>query len=317
MLALEKAILKKLESISEMICGDFTNPDTFKILKQKYFEKQCEFLIATPPCQGMSSAGKRNNFDKRNSLIINTIDFIKTTKPKYILIENVPQILKTTIIYNNTNILIPEFIKQELEPLGYQIKYQILDSADYYTPQHRKRAIFIITNQNKKLCFPPPQPHINVEEAIGTLPSLEAGQSSAIAYHYAKKHNQNHILWMQNTPTGKSALDNHIFYPQKNNRKIKGFKTTYKRMQWDKPAPTITMANGSISSQNNVHPGRKINNGTYSDARVLTLLELFILSGLPSNYAPPKWASDNLVRQVLGESFPPKFAKEIVKELIK
>ena len=49
-------------------------------------------------------------------------------------------------------------------------------------------------------------------------------------------------------------------------------------MHWDKPAPTITMKNGSISSQNNVHPGRLLPNGTYSDARVLTVAELSILT---------------------------------------
>ena len=83
----------------------------------------------------------------------------------------------------------------------------------------------------------------------------------------------------------------------------------------DKPAPTITMANGSISSQNNVHPGRLLSDGTYSDARVLTLKELFILTGLPDDWEPPEWASENLTRQVIGEAVPPKLLYEILKQL--
>jgi DNA (cytosine-5)-methyltransferase 1 len=84
------------------------------------------------------------------------------------------------------------------------------------------------------------------------------------------------------TPTGKSAIYNEVHYPMKNNRKIRCFGTSYKRIEWDKPCPTITMMNGSISSQNNVHPGiYNQNTKEWSDARVLTILEIMILTGLP------------------------------------
>ena len=46
-----------------------------------YNENDCDFLMATPPCQGMSVAGKMKEDDPRNSLIIYTIEFIKKTKP--------------------------------------------------------------------------------------------------------------------------------------------------------------------------------------------------------------------------------------------
>jgi len=75
------------------------------------------------------------------------------------------------------------------------------------------------------------------------------------------------------------------------------------------------MNNGSISSQNNVHPGTKLNKGTYSDARVLTILELLRLTGLPDDWNIPDWASENFVRQVIGESFPPKFAAKLLETI--
>lgn len=43
----------------EMICGDITNDEIFNLLVKKAILKKCEFLIVTPPCQGMSLAGKR------------------------------------------------------------------------------------------------------------------------------------------------------------------------------------------------------------------------------------------------------------------
>ena len=157
------------------------------------------------------------------------------------------------------------------------------------------------------------QKKITVKEAIGHLPSIESGEKSDIQYHYAKKHNNRHISFLKYTPTGKTALHNEIHYPKKEDgTQIKGYATTYKRIEWDKPAPTITMANGSVSSQNNVHPGNLKVDGTYSDARVLTLKEIFILTGLPKNWHPPKWATENLIRQVIGEGVPPRLIDRLL-----
>ena len=80
------------------------------------------------------------------------------------------------------------------------------------------------------------------------------------------------------------------------------------------------MYNRTIGSQNNVHPGRYIgqdNEGydLYSDARVLTIYELMLVSSLPKNWDIPSWASDNFVRQVIGEGIPPLLVKKIMMEL--
>ena len=298
----------------DMVCGDIRDENIFNKLLQKYKENNCDFLLATPPCQGMSVAGKMDKDDIRNKLIVEVVNFIKIALPKNVIIENVPQILDFSINIDDKIIKIVDFIKQELEPIGYFINYDVLNAADYGTPQHRKRAIFLIS-KIKKWQFPAKKTQITVRQAIGDLPSLESGQKSDIKYHEAKIHNQNHIFWMKNTPTGKTALDNPVHFPQKNNRKIKGFSTTYKRIEWDKPAPTITMCNGGISSQNNVHPGKLLADGTYSDARVLTILELLRLTGLPDNYPIPLNASDNLIRKVIGEAFPPKFCLSLFETI--
>lgn len=305
---------KYLYPDAEMVCGDITQSSIFDILVKKYKEKGCKFLIATPPCQGMSQAGKMDENDIRNRLIIDTIQFIKETLPDNILIENVPGILKFSINVNGKYVKIIDYISSELSKLKYFINYSVLDAADYGTPQYRRRAIFLISKY-KKWEFPEKQPLITVRDAIGDLPSLESGEKSNLKYHNAKEHNKNHILWMKHTPTGKTALDNTIFFPNKNGRKIKGYNTTYKRIDWDRPAPTITMCNGGISSQNNVHPGRLLKDGTYSDARVLTILELLRLTGLPDNWNIPQNASDNLIRQVIGEAFPPKFAEAMIQTM--
>ena len=122
------------------------------------------------------------------------------------------------------------------------------------------------------------------------------------------------ILWMKHTPTGCSAHNNINYFPVKSDgTKIKGYNATYKRMNWDAPASAVTMRNDAISSQDNVHPGHLLPDGTYSDARVLSLLELFRVSSLPDNWNIPEWATDTFIRRIIGEGVPPKLTYNIVK----
>ena len=73
------------------------------------------------------------------------------------------------------------------------------------------------------------------------------------------------------------------------------------------------MSSRTISSQNNTHYGRKKEDGTYSDARALTLLELMLLTGLPSNWPVPTYCSQRCSRDILGECVPPKLMYHICK----
>lgn len=298
-----------------MICGDITNPEIFTQVLHAAKEDKVQFILATPPCQGMSMAGKMDEDDTRNTLIIKVMEAVEALKPEFVVIENVPQMLKTAIIYKGKPIKITDFINS-ICAQDYHVKFDIFNTADYGTAQSRKRAIIRIFKKTYTWDNPQVQPQITVKDSIGHLPSLEAGQDSGIEYHKAKAHNARHILWMKHTPTGKTAFDNPVYYPKKENgERIKGFRTTYKRIDWNRPAPTITMANGSISSQNNVHPGVQQENGTYSDARVLTLLELFHLTGLPSNWKPLPDCPENLVRDVIGEAVPPQLMKVLFEKI--
>tara|TARA_Y100000296_G_scaffold86644_1_gene127138 strand:+ start:1486 stop:2577 length:1092 start_codon:yes stop_codon:yes gene_type:complete len=317
---------------TKMIQGDITDDSVYNNIVQESKDKNIEFIMATPPCQGMSiaNAKRAEKNDPRNALIKKVISLTEQLSPKYVLIENVRGMAseKTFILDGSGNKIniIPYIISKIGE--DYNVNYKVLDAADYGTPHHRKRLITLLSRKDVEV-WPHPEPtskHITVRESIGHLPALESGKSSLIKWHSMKHkvHNSNHIRWMSHTPTGKTAFDNIKHFPQTIDkitgklRKIKGFKTTYKRIDWDKPAPTVTMANGSINSQNNCHPGRKQRDGTYSDARVLTIKELLYITGIP-----PDWADrlehtkkkENFLRHVIGECFPPLMALEIVRNI--
>ena len=61
----------------DMLCGDITDEKIFNELVEKHKKYKSSFLLATPPCQGMSVAGKMDKNDKRNLLITSVIEFRK------------------------------------------------------------------------------------------------------------------------------------------------------------------------------------------------------------------------------------------------
>ena len=328
---------------AHMVCGDITNQLIRDRIVDEAKQKQVEFVIATPPCQGMSEAGLRLEFDPRNQLIFYAVDVIKRVKPKFVLLENVPKQLTTKIEYNGKIVLIPEYIKSELGQDYNFNKNTLVMAKDYGVPQLRERNIFLLVRNDLSYIweFPKKQKEITLEEAIGNLPSLDPllreGMEETLKrfpdfekkrdaglqiskWHYPPKHSWKQVEWMMHTPTGKSAIYNKVYYPQKaDGTPVKAHHNHYRRLKWDMPCRTVTQNNGVISSLACVHPGRKYisDNGEvlYSDARVLTIYELLIVMSLPLDWSIPEWADETFIRRVLGEGIPSKLVRAIVGEL--
>lgn len=329
---------------THMICGDITDDDVRDAIIKESIEREVDFLIATPPCQGMSEAGLRLEFDSRNQLISYAIDVIKRVKPKYILLENVPKQLTTKILCGNEVVLIPEYIKRELGGEYRFNKQTLVMAKDYGVPQLRERNIFLIVRKDLPYVweFPEKQPEITLRDAIGHLPSLDPylreGMEETIKHfpdyekkkaeglavskwHYPPTHSWKQVEWMMHTPTGKSAIYNKVFYPQKSDgTHVKAHHNHYRRLKWDMPCRTITQNNGVISSLACVHPGYPYISETgeelYSDPRVLTIYELLIVMSLPLDWPIPDWANDGFIRKVFGEGIPSKLVKELMKALV-
>jgi DNA (cytosine-5)-methyltransferase 1 len=304
---------------SKMITGNILDQKVFNSIVNSTPSK-LDFLIASPPCQGMSVAGKNRNVeqmlkDDRNYLVFKIIDFIKIKSPDFVLIENVPTFFKMVLPFRGKQLKIIEILSIIFDG-EYHIENQVYDTSEYGVAQRRTRAIIKLYRKGKKWGNPIKSNSLTVEDIIGHLPSIEAGQKSNIKWHFARKHSKNHIEWMRHTPTGKSAFENKNLFPKKpNGDKIKSYMTTYRRMKWDEPAPTITIRNDAISSQLNVHPGRYLGNGIYSDARVLTPLELILLSSLPNDWNIPDSTPELLIRKCIGECIPPLLIKKIVAQI--
>lgn len=303
-----------------IVIGDITNHE-IKTQIEKFITKDVKMLIATPPCQGVSSLGankKNEDFvkDDRNYLIYDIFYFIDKFDFEFVLIENVSKFLKMNFptlrgLVNIKDIILNRYSNR------YIVEFLDINAKDYGIPQSRPRSFIKLYKKNKSWPNPEKTPEITLKDAIGHLPSLESGEDSGIKNHKAKIHNDREINCMKYTATGKSAMKNLVHYPKKaNGSRVTGFHNTYKRLEWDKPCHARTTNNGNIGSHNNVHPGREQKDGTYSDARVLTIRELFIVSTIDPDLDVPSNFSESFIREIVGESVPPLFFKKVVEGVL-
>lgn len=299
----------------EIVCGDITDPKIFDRLVQLHKEKECTGIMASPPCQSYTlSNSRRNPSDKRGRLYETMLKFVEATNPDWIMVENVPQMLTVKL---DDGIIVGKHIVEILEALGYTVNYGVQNAADFSTPQNRRRAVILASKIGVWNLPKPNDKHITLREAIGDLLSLEAGGDSGIKYHVAPSWAPAQIDVMKHTPSGCSAHDNLVWKPVKvdgSPSKAK-YKCSFQRKDWDTPCNTILQDSKGVSGFRNCHPGTLLPDGTYSDARALTVLELLRVTGLPDDYPIPEWASDKLIRDVIGECFAPRHVLALLSTL--
>lgn len=339
-------IYKQIYPETEMISGDITDSSVMSQIIQASSMYKVDVVMATPPCQGMSTAGKQTNFDARNELFLYAIQVIKKLRPQYFIFENVPGFLTTKILHNGKACLITDVVKEQLGQL-YHLSFNTIDCQSYGVPQSRNRMILLGTkNQVKHKWMMPAQDEgvVTLRDAIGNLPILDpfvydipedealrlfpeykkrATEALKISpWHIPPRHILRQVITMQHTPTGCSAFDNEKYKPRKKNGEIvKGFHNTYSRQRWDVPAYTIAMSNNQISTQNSVHPGRylgKDSNGddVYSDPRVFTIYELMRIMSIPDDWPIPTTVSKQYLRHIIGEGVPSLLMKKIFEQII-
>ena len=116
-----------------------------------------DLIMHGSPCQDFSLAGKQAGGDKdsgtRSSLMYETIRIVKKLKPKYVIWENVKNLLSKKHRHNFDAYL------QTMEQLGYTNYYQVLNAKDYGIPQNRERVFTISIKKdiNKIFTFPQKQ----------------------------------------------------------------------------------------------------------------------------------------------------------------
>jgi DNA (cytosine-5)-methyltransferase 1 len=136
-----------------------------------------DLVTSGMPCETFSTAGNssRSFYDDRQVLYREGIRMAKICNAKLLLFENVPGIMSKTI-HKDSDVLVVDMIRKELQEAGYANQLQVVLEADQFgVPQKRKR-FFLLAARNPKWWLSSPIPEYGktttVAEAFAGLPNV-------------------------------------------------------------------------------------------------------------------------------------------------
>lgn len=292
------------------------NEDITKLNLNEVFKKytnKVDIVMGGPPCQGFSQKGQRKSiYDSRNFLFKYYLQVVKIVRPKYFVMENVPSLLTTEKGY-----FIRE-IQNEFKKIGYEMKYSVLNAADYGVPQKRKRAIIIGKLKEEAPSFPKIQKRkVTIWEAISDLNYLESGEEKQeyliepqSLYQEMMRENTIELFNHKATKHSKIALERLSLIPPNAGREVLPkehltksiYSGTWTRMNKDELSVTITTRFDTPSSGKFTHPFLN---------RAITVREAARLQSFPDDFIFIGNKSTQM-KQV-GNAVPPLLAAEIAK----
>jgi DNA (cytosine-5)-methyltransferase 1 len=297
-----------------------------------------DLVAGGPNCQGVSERGLRNPDDPRNFMFPEFVRLVKELRPRAFLMENVPGLA------HRHNFEILRRIFGSFEALGYDCGADVLLAANFGVPQLRYRFFMIGTLDGTPISLPVPthvdlregglfsRPFVNVWEAIGDLPDIDAhrqddsplpypdGTVSGEFSRYVRKGSGsvwNHCV----SATEQINLDRARHIPEGGNWKdippgllpprffrcrMTDHSTTYARLRREKPAYTITALFGNITAGAFTHPLANRALSVREGARLQSFPDSFHFCG-PRN---------SQYRQI-GNAVPPLLGRAVAEHLRK
>ncbi len=287
------------------------------------YDEEIDLIFGGSPCQSFSTAGKRKAFsDERGKAMLKFIELIEEVKPKAFLLENVKGLLSAPLKHRPLSERgkdFPPLDKEEqsgsaLEYLlsqvkDYNVKYKVVNSAEYGVPQKRERVIFVGIRKdlNKVYTFPEithgkntGNPYNTVEDVIKELGNIE---------HNYVKYSEERLKYMKLIPLGggnwRDLDDSVVEKAMGGAYKSGGGKTGYfRRIKANEPSPTLLTS--PIQKSTNIgHP--------YED-RPLSIEEYIAIQGFPKGYKINGTINDQYTQ--IGNAVPVKVAKILGSKLI-
>lgn len=130
---------------------------TCENLLQDYLEQltalkgKVDLIVGGPPCQGFSTAGRRDPADPRNQMTEQYLKLVELIQPQFLVIENVagfnmrfeetPDTEK--LIKNPEQSSYAEYVAERLTKIGYTVSRGLVNCADFGVPQNRLRYLML------------------------------------------------------------------------------------------------------------------------------------------------------------------------------
>lgn len=297
-----------------------------------------EGLIASPPCQSFSAAGKRKGLeDERGELVWLPMAWVQVLMPEWVAMEQVPEVLP---IWKQTARVIEEY--------GYRTWTGVLNTADYGVPQSRERAI-LLAHRRRSVAPPAPthtekplgeglfggdlQRWITMAEGLGwgaterPSPTIPAGKTGDGRVYGSDGHGSAQTLirereagrWVQRERSGdrsEEGFDPHAIPCQTITSKARSWQV----WPWERPATTVCGDPRLSPPGYRGKPTDYAQDGTYKGERSmdeairLSAEEALVLQSFRPDY--PVQGSRTKQFQQIGNAIPPALATAIIATLV-
>lgn len=237
---------------------------------------QIDVFDGSPPCQGFSTAGKRNFNDGRNQLFREYVRLLRGLRPKVFVMENVSGMVKGKMK------LIFADIMRELKASGYKVSARLMNAMYFGVPQSRERMIFIGVREDLGVEPGHPEAEINPVTVMGAIDNAPPDCMAFIVGEHTKIYKD-----MKNVLPGDSQPGHH----------------SHIRLPVNKPSPAI-LADSGFGHYHYWHP---------IEHRVLTFVEQKMIASFPPLFAQFGTSGEKWAR--IGNSVPPLFMRAIAQHI--
>ena len=324
-----------------------------------------DVVLAGPPCQGFSTAGRNDPSDERNVHIQRVGQLVSGSGAKVVVIENVKGLLGAKYSTQLNQCI------GTLRESGFTVTYRLFDLSDYGVAQTRQRVIILGTRGIEPISFDgiPKGNTRTLKDAIGDLPRCRNGRGlrrltardRQIAFHIASGQRLTNVrlgprsvhTWSipevfgqvteherlvlaaisrlrrrrRRRETGDadpiraeqvteylrmdsysmlSALADRGFVRRIEDRfdLTHTFNGKYKRLEWDKSAPTVDTR--FVEPRYFLHP---------EECRGFSVREMAALQDFPDIFVFPECVATS--SRLIGNAVPPRFSEAMAIEILR
>ena len=233
-------------------------------------------LVGCAPCTPFSAyaPGAKNRSD-RWSLVGLFLDRILEVEPEVVSMENV-----TRLRSFRDGSVFGEFVAG-LKDAGYHVAEDVLDAARYGVPQYRRRLV-LLASRLGPIGLPDPTcaRARTVRDAIGGLTPLRAGDADpSDPVHRSPNLSPLNLRRIRAAKPGRPWTewdDQELVTACHRSASGATYRNVYGRMEWDRPAPTLTTGCFSFGRGRFGHPEQD---------RAISLREAALLQSFPEGYA--------------------------------
>jgi len=280
---------------------------TVEELENLFGNSKIKILAGCAPCQPFSTYAQRYEIDGRQGrwgLLYEFARLAEGSKPDIITMENVPTVAKHEVFH--------DFVRS-LKKLGYHVWFDVVDSARYGVPQMRRRMVLLASLYGPITISEPTHSRpITVRQAISHLRPLSAGEAApGDKLHIASKLSDKNLKRIQASRPGGTWRDwpSHLVADCHRAESGRTYPGVYGRMEWDKPAPTMTTQCYGFGNGRFGHPEQD---------RAISLREAAILQSFPRNYAfiPPNGKVQfKTLGRLIGNAVPVDLGRAIARSI--